>query len=260
MSKKMIEIIRDWLNNNKIFFETIAVLLLALMAIIVSWNTNQIASYQTDIMKSEHLPIIHLDIAQIYDPSTKNYTRDELIISNLGAPLSEFETEEAIFFKVGYSNHKDGKIALIPLYGYYNAIFLTGNATGELVTFLNDEVAEGNKYRAVHMSSEYNDFVQKRNGYGFANLVRYVRVSYKDIFGEIHKEFYIAATPLNPERFDTVLPDAPLRIYKLNETEGKNIFEYYQRNWYALIFRSENSSDLIYERWSTIINESEEHK
>jgi hypothetical protein len=246
MSKEKIDLIRDWLNKNKIFFETIAVVLLAIMAIIVSWNTNQIVSYQTDIMKSEHLPIIHLDTALIYDTSTENYTRDELIISNLGAPLSEFESQEAIFFKVQYGLiNKELKTALIPIYGYY---FLggTGNATGKLEKLANYALPEGNNYKAVHVTWAFSDFAQKKNAHGFVDLVRYIRVIYKDIFGEIHDEFYIAS---------------PLGTYRLNETEGKKIFKYYDDNRKNEIdFFHEVSSDLLYEKWSTIINESEERK
>lgn len=90
---------RDWLEKNKIFFETITAVFLAIMAIVVSFEANQIASYQTKIMKAEQSPILHFKVDEIYDPTTSNYTRDELIISNVGSPLSEFKYDHVVFFK-----------------------------------------------------------------------------------------------------------------------------------------------------------------
>ena len=46
--------IRDWLDKNKVFFETITAVLLAVMAIVVSLEANRIASYQTELMRLEH--------------------------------------------------------------------------------------------------------------------------------------------------------------------------------------------------------------
>lgn len=63
--------IRDRLERNKIFIETfttVALMIVAIMAGILSWQANQIASYQTAIMELEHQPILQFKINFDDDP------------------------------------------------------------------------------------------------------------------------------------------------------------------------------------------------
>lgn len=239
-----IDKIRVWLKNNKIFFEIFAAVVLPTMAIFVSWEANQIVANQTEIMKSERLPVLYLNVAQIYDPNTKNYTQDELSIYNVGGPLSEFNFKEAVFFKIAYGRPPgEMKTALVPLIGYYSTGFVTNNPTGELAQLVNYEVTEGNNYKAVHTSWAFSDFASKKNALGFADIARYVKVTYKDVFGETHNEFYFAS---------------PMRTFKLSDIEGTKIFKQYEDNIgiTSLDFYSEVSPESLYEKWSVIVNES----
>jgi hypothetical protein len=52
-ANKMMNNLRDWLNRNKIFFETIAAFLLSLMAILISFYQVKIGSDQTELLQAQ---------------------------------------------------------------------------------------------------------------------------------------------------------------------------------------------------------------
>lgn len=188
---------RDWLVKNKIFFETITAVFLTIMAIVVSFEANQISSYQTEIIKKQQLPILHFEVDQIYDSATSNYTRDELTISNVGSPLSEFKSDYAIFFKIDSGQRDEPpKTALIPLEGYYFHTVITNKPVGELARIANYAIPEGNNYKAGQTMRSFYKYAEERNAWGLIDIVRYVRVKYKDIFGDYHIEYYYVS-PLN---------------------------------------------------------------
>ena len=63
---------------------------------------------------------------------------------------------------------------MIPLNGYYYTTILTNNPRGKLATLANPGITEGNNWKAVQTIREFNEFAQKRNAFGFAEIVRYV--------------------------------------------------------------------------------------
>ena len=238
--------VRDWLDKNKVFFETISAVLLAAMAIIVSYEANQIASYQTELIRLEHQPFLDFDIDLAFDPIESKYTHDRLTISNVGSPLSEFDCQHAVFFKVEYGEIEEKlRSAMIPLIGYYDTTFQTNNPRGKLATLANSGITEGNNWKTTQTTLEFMNFARKKNATGFAEIVRYIRVCYKDIFGETHDEVYFVDT---------------LGTHKLPEIEGKKIFEEYESKFSQKRFLefSSASPELIYEKWLMIIQESKE--
>ena len=99
--------LRDWLSANKILFETIAAFLLSAMAIIVSiaqtvtsFRQTQLSALQTQIAEAQALPQFELAIHQKLNDATNKYDDDQLVISNRGGPVHDFQASSAYFIKV----------------------------------------------------------------------------------------------------------------------------------------------------------------
>jgi len=241
--------IRIWLERNKIFFETIAAVLLGIMAVIlsvqsnnISTQTNKIINYQTEIMRTEHLPILHLEVELVYDTLKEFFANDKLVISNVGAPLSEFSCRNVEFFEANYGKLGDMKIASIPLNAYYGVTMITNKPTGVLATLVNLHTSGGNNRKAFETSRSFARFAEQRDAYGFADIRRYVKVSFKDVFGETHDEFYLANS---------------FGANKLSDAVGMKIFEDYESKFENSLFIefSKVTPELLYAKWLMITQE-----
>jgi len=193
-------ILRQWLTENKVFFETIASVLLGLMSIIVSLVALRLSSYQAQLTESQialskqqQLPIITLNEHLIFDDKSSSFTRKQLVISNIGPPLKEFSYEHAEFMKLTsqLSNHKFASV-LVPLNGYYDTGVLTHEPVGKLAT-LSSSIAEGNHSKAVDVIWAFSSLIEEEKRQGYGDVMSYVAVRYKDIWGESHEDVYLAS-------------------------------------------------------------------
>ncbi len=254
-SNNRIEILREWLNKNKIFFETIVAVFLTgmaialtIMSINVSIKTNEIAFYETEIIKMENQPIFHFKVAYDYiDFDEFKYpvpVDEKLIINNIGKPLKEFNYEKMIFLKIRYwENGINPRSAFIPI-DYYFPSFPTGNLTDELITFRGPFLPNqktGNRLKVLQAEKNLSEYVRRLNANDSVNIdiLRYIKVKYTDIFGNIHEEVYFV-DPLNG-------------AYKLNENDGITVSKYYKSFMYDELYISNLSPSILYENWS--INE-----
>lgn len=255
-----IDILRNWLNNNKIFFETIVAIFLAIMAItltIVSINvsikTNEIAYHETEIIKMENQPIFNFKVTYDYtyiDEFDYSVPVDEkLIINNVGKPLKEFSYEKMIFLKIRYwENGTYPKPAFIPIYYYFPGIS-TGNLINELVTFRGPYAYTnntGNHLKILQAEKSLSEYVRRLDANNSASIYifRYIKIEYTDIFENIHEEIYFV-DPYNG-------------AYKLNKNEGRTISKYYDSFDFEELTLVELSPSSLYEIWSMNENKSKE--
>lgn len=237
---KWLHAIRDWLERNKIFFETITAIFLTIMAIEVSLEANRIASYQTDILKSENLPLV-------YCVESSNYTSGgyvgQLTIYNAGPPLTEFDCAVLVFYKVVYLQSSgtldmEERTALIQLSNYYTGN-LTHNPTGVLAKFSGENYIEANRAKISFCELAWEP-INRTSYFPFLRdieIVKYINVEYKDIFGETHAETYSASS-------------SGSRKLSNKEREKINI------NDEAVLDSSDVSPQSLYEMWLTVDNES----
>lgn len=240
------------LKNYKIYFELFALIVIPLAIIYISYQANQISSYQTQIMKTEQCPILYFETEYIFDREVEKYTSKEMIIYNLGKPLSEFESEYFIFLKVGIGKEGEGgeKIAKIPLFSYYNFSILTNNSTGELIR-IKSNIEGGNNEKIRQMDRDLVEFLEKKNMYlSRFDVIILFKIGYRDILGEYHCEYY---------QYD-------YRQHKLSQTEGEKIIEDWTNKWKKGIYielspelsQSKITSEFLYEKWLVTIGEKEE--
>ena len=231
---------RRCLRRNKIFFETIAAVFLTIMAITISYRGNQIASYQIQLMKQEKYPILDFCVDLTLD-SEGHPIDDVLIISNAGPPLSEFGCHYVVFLEIEY-----GKIGekigttMIPLIGYYDWTTMPNRQIGELATLSKSGVSEGNYQRANMALLEFQKSAMKGKTTGFGEIVRYVQVWYKDIWGEKHVKFYFV------DEFGSS---------EIENEKGKEIFKEHEDKLRESLYLKleELSAESLYEMWARCV-------
>ena len=258
-SNNRIERLRDWLNINKIFFETIVAIFLAgmaitltIMSITVSIQTNEIAFYETELMKMENQPIFRFDVTYDtidFDQFEYPVPADEmLIINNIGKPLKEFSSKKMIFLKMGYlENGINTKLAFVPI-TYYIVSIPTGDLTNELMTFRGPYLFDqktGNRLKVLEAGDDLSEYVHRLNANDSVSIdiLRYIKVEYTDIFGNIHEDIYFV--------------DSMTGASKLNENDGVTISKYYKSFMHELDV-SELSPSILYENLLTYENRSKE--
>ena len=243
--------IRSWLQKNKIFIETIstiALVIIAIMAIVLAYQANQIESYQAEIMALEHQPVLEFKIDFVDDPSGEH---DRLTISNEGYRLSSFSCQPYVFLYIDYRESGMASVnGSIPLLGYYSEPEITGNGNGRLAILTNPEISGGNKKKADQILT---DLYVQRNASGNAHIERYVEVSYTDFFDEPHKEVYFVSRIFGGQ--------------KLSDQKGREIiqdWELMDRVHLSVDF-SNTTSDEIYTKlpipeppsWQEILNRTD---
>jgi len=120
---------RRWLERNEIFIK--AAQLIAF--VILTWKAVEIASYQAELLKSEHLPILYPQVERL------DSDEEQLVIYNKGYPIAGLKDCESIVFPKVVCWNRTGdlnlKMVLIPLLDYYSKLECTKNLTGKIVVF-----------------------------------------------------------------------------------------------------------------------------
>jgi hypothetical protein len=120
---KLIGQLRTFLEQNKIFVETITATCLAIMAIVVSIQSNRIAEQQTNIAYQELLPKFHIRNKQLIDSRTNLYTGQSVQIFNYGNNFDNFYADGISFLELTLEDtvsqtERVEKIRLLPVYSY----------------------------------------------------------------------------------------------------------------------------------------------
>lgn len=233
--------LRRRLQRNKVFFETLASITLTIMAVLVSWHATRIAALQTELTKLEKQPIFRFDVVLQFDPATQVYARDRLVVSNIGTPVREFDCRVYTFFKAEYGRRGQPlKTALIPLHGYYSASGVSKNLTGELQEFVAPDVPEGNNSRAANLIRGFGRRGDQHDAFAFLDVLRYVRVRYKDIWGEWHDDLYLVGS---------------FTSSKLEDRDARLVIIEYETKWSSSLWVefAKASPELLYEKWKAAV-------
>lgn len=255
-----IDKIRNWLDTNKIFFETIVAvgltvmaIMLTLMSINVSDKSNQISFYETELMKMENQPIMHFDVNYLYHfENNSEYWEERLTINNVGSPLKEFDCDTMVFIRISYrENGNLSKFALIPINDYYLISLPTGSLSGRLTNitgYYNPNEKIWNHNKVIQTGLLFIEFAENNNASGYIEIVRFVKTEYRDIFENIHTDIYFV------DPFGT-------RTHKLNKEDGKIISDYYESFWWSENFNIEDlSPNAIYNNFLKNNKKFEEDK
>jgi hypothetical protein len=244
------------LEKNKIFFETIGVISLSIIAITVSIGAVLISAYQTSQIELENQPNFLFtmedstyNLPPLLHDDSMNISRYNLVIKNVGKPYKKLDLEYLVIAYVQYysfdktQNKKIVKRFYIPLQYERNTPRID---------------PDGNMRKTQVNSLDYLSFYPFRNyinskgdDLSMITLSRYVKIQYTDIYDKTHtKYFYIynegGASELSKEYYendasrvsfydDVLLGDVS---YIFNQPEGiqeENINETFFEPWYKTL-------------------------
>ena len=178
---------KKFLTNNKIYFETLAMVLLGVMSVIVTCNSNRIATQQTELSKSSIQPRFGMNIYPANYDTTRMYFKDtNLDLYCYEGSYENLTTSTITFLNVNYEKLGEWKSFEIPLNGYFLNNFKGETKLG-LVRML----------RCYENLRELNDFeafvssILRENKMGALFTTQcYLTLNYLDIENVEHTKYY----------------------------------------------------------------------
>lgn len=188
---------KNWLEANKVWFETVAASLLSLMAIVVSVSQNWVASKQTELLtiqtriaEAQASPQFEVEMRPKLNDLTAKYDDYVLIVNNRGGMVEDFRADAAFFLRLEVAGAGTEVLkADVPVNGYFTAGFLSAAGTGELVTM----VGNHNNAIVVKLADELRELAHGRK-VGFANLEEQIilRLRYRDLLDRSFEDYFEA--------------------------------------------------------------------
>lgn len=186
-TKEVVGIIRDWLEKNKIFFETIVMVSLTIMGVVVAWNANKIAD-KANLLTEKEMNIAHNEkmpnFTMVDDGNSKTYS-----ILNIGGNISDATAvyDYYVCIQADYKNRFEEIIIEVAdayektnvSYNYNTCSFENG-INDLLIHTMMEEAAE--LLKCFNVSMEYQ-------------IIEVVELAYKDYMDETHIERYILDSP-----------------------------------------------------------------
>lgn len=186
---------KNWLQNNEIYFKTLGWAIIALAAVFIAVQANsiankqaQIATEQAQISRQQQLPVISVRSQLQYEPILEEVTTEELWVSNFGAPVRTIDPFVSVFFRLEYGEKgTELDSSWIPIYGYYATedVYSELNRNELIYYFL------GNWQKFVQCEKGVRELADKQNAFAFLFRECVIEVMYRDVFNEIHYEIYI---------------------------------------------------------------------
>ncbi|SRR6266496_93895 len=180
--------IRDWLNLNKVFFETVAATALTVMALVLAKSQNDVAKEQTKYLQQqttiEHAQAMpQIIVVQEGADSMTEVAKEKIFIYNQGNIARDIDVMSRCTLAIFTT---DGLEKYIPITDYYGEPEFTQNSTGLLATINNEKMLA----KVVEIENEIRHLSWKDNGISDLVISRNIMVYYTDIFGGSHREFY----------------------------------------------------------------------
>jgi len=212
--------LKDRLESSKVYFETIAAVLLSLMAILVSIAQSCTAARQTDLLDKQTkiaevqmLPEFNIYVQLEYDEQRKVYTEDTLVVDNNGGSAHEWNVQTAEFIVLTYGG--PSKTIELAVNGYYGAAFRSAAHRGHLVTLR----GSGNNN---HFGDLYMELLDSHPcDVALVDLDRYVRVSFKDVLGRRSTEYYNVAAVSGARHLPLEAGEAAFKRWESQSTSGQ---------------------------------------
>jgi len=185
---------KEWLERNKIYFETISTSLLAVMAIIVSIASIWISQNQLENDKLLNQPLIKVS-NEVFSYAGGDNDSRFLIVENKGTPITEFSSRLYTFIKIEankkpFNKSINRQTIYIPINDYFGGTISTNNFNGELIKYIGI-----NNYQLLNnIETDFEKKFDKDLPMTFFSLIQFMEVSFKDYKGDkIAKLFKIDA-------------------------------------------------------------------
>lgn len=175
--------IRQWLEKNKIFLDVVSAMLLPVAAVYVAYKANSIADVQTKIMEQQVMPRIEIRTDQIFNEKNELSDTQMFSVFNMGGKLSNFDYDHVEFLNIElYNGISSNDTILLPIADYQVVGgIISGNSEGLVYTLTNS-------HGDSSIVNLRNNLITKHIGY--CNILSYAKVTYEDLFGNEHKEYF----------------------------------------------------------------------
>jgi len=193
---------RNWLENNRIYFETFTPLLVSLAAIAVSLASYSLADRQLKLSTIDTQPNFYLKELYLYDPKIKQAYESELKIYNSGADISNFKKKINSFVEIEHYNETGKVVDYISIIGYYGVTFNSSDPVGELSLTKGEN--NNLKYSDVYFDFQ-NLNVSQKYGFVFLNLKHATKITYTNKLGENGVSYFIDNLPVTNEKYIEIM-------------------------------------------------------
>lgn len=189
--------LKKFLDDNKIYFETVCIICVSLMSIIISINANSIAT-TANIIAENDLKVQKANNQPIFVFNETRYGNgffEKLKVYNIGAPINSFSISAIVLLRAhSYEDNKYKEI-VIPI-GYYDISTRNVSDIGELQEFFSseNEPLNGNYYRLAEAIGDSYEISRTNNVSMNINFDKYVYITYEDLYSEKHNDLYIISS------------------------------------------------------------------
>lgn len=208
--------IRNWFSKNKVFFETITATLLSTAAIIVSVVQIGLHNNQISIEKQLALPQWTINSVLQSSEDGNNQKTEVIQIENKGGIAHDFSCYTAVFYQtilVGGMPVHNVEV-WVPVSNYLVIFSEPENLTGLIYS----SYTPGNFTEYARVDREYLDVTEEKESIGYIEKLIFVRISYEDIFGERHIDYYQVFLGGN---------------IKLSSEHGESVFDLYNESFFG---------------------------
>ena len=189
--------LKEWLEQNKVFFETLTALALTIASLIISGSANKIANRQRQLEEALSRPVINLFAS--YDEE-RNYIKHVSIL-NSGSPVFDLQIEAIPYLEaIVYSSEKEGDVCLaLPVDNEWpkrnTFTEMSGAKTGEIATVRNAPPDNFSIVLTSHIFSRKainNSSILLASKFFLETLTPkyYLVISYSDVLCEERIEIY----------------------------------------------------------------------
>lgn len=207
---------RKFLEKNKIYFEVFSLTFLGLMGIVVSISQAVIARRELKIHEKELLPTFSIKYQLFKSNDTSNvYDTEMLTISNEGRAIKKMRYELKTFYKFEFYR-KNTSLRNTILYAPISDYFILQYITNEHVGKLLEAVTKGNNenffdvYKCCMKKTKDNNFL-------FVDKISLLKISYIDLSGDSHDEYYSGTNEIDESNYKNVISSS-------NKYFGNNFF------------------------------------
>jgi len=177
---------KDFLKNNKIYFEILSSVMFGGGAILISFAAYNLSKEQVEISKISNRPHFYIEVALRKDPDTKFYNDSEQYIYNSGAPVHNLSIDSNEFIEVEFFGNNPRK-EILPISGYYFGQFRNHSPVGLLTTFK----GPGNNAAMSALDFASLEYTKSHDEYFELHLKVLVSISYTDFDGTDKTDYFL---------------------------------------------------------------------
>jgi hypothetical protein len=190
---------KRWLQRNKVFFETIAALLLSVMAVLVSFfqacvatRQTRLISLQTRVVESQVVPQFFLEVLAPPNNNVDANASRLVGVVNRGGGAHEIDVSTSEFITMTCRRKGRRRTVRIPVEGYSELTALLTEGTGEITTVL---VSPPHTTHLFELMTAVTDLDTTDSHREVTGIEIMVFLEYKDVLGRAHSEYFSVHHP-----------------------------------------------------------------